>query len=360
MPEIGPYRGAAAATLVGQDKLIAALSRNREEHPGRYYLNPFVGGPITELATRLARRVNAGVATSPTLAYTGPVGIPLAAMVGGPARRTEARRLYQESSAPEYSDREPDVEEVARQDKRRASRTEKQSAEGGPCRADRGAHVEALDPAIAMTARSRDQHPNHYYLNPFVPGPLSELIMRGSRRHYATQASGSVAGPLSEAGMVLPDTQLPTLAVTTAMGGPRRRVEARRQYETSGASEYGDEKRDRETAERQRKRRDEKKSAQVYFRKLAAALTKASVYPAIGAVPNTSTQPPTPNPVALAPTSPPKRPQLFPPKPAGPGKWGDGLGWGGGVLHRGGVGPGHNQVVPPVVPGSSWWSTPQR
>ena len=42
---------------------LKALAHNKEKHPAHYYLNPFVGGPLTEAVTRLNRRENASLAS---------------------------------------------------------------------------------------------------------------------------------------------------------------------------------------------------------------------------------------------------------------------------------------------------------
>jgi hypothetical protein len=54
-----PYRQEQAAHVRALDELISANKYNRENHPGHYYLNPFVGGPITEGVNRLSRRMHA-------------------------------------------------------------------------------------------------------------------------------------------------------------------------------------------------------------------------------------------------------------------------------------------------------------
>ena len=60
--ELGPFDAERAADMLGAEMKLKALAHNKEEHPYHYYLNPFVGGPITEAITRLKRRHNAGLA----------------------------------------------------------------------------------------------------------------------------------------------------------------------------------------------------------------------------------------------------------------------------------------------------------
>ncbi len=54
-----PYGQEQAAKVRALDELIEANKYNRENHPGHYYLNPFVGGPISELVHRYLRRTHA-------------------------------------------------------------------------------------------------------------------------------------------------------------------------------------------------------------------------------------------------------------------------------------------------------------
>lgn len=61
---LGPYTADRAADVVGQDATISAMERNRHEHPGHYWANPFVRGPLSEIFGRLSRRTNAAAGTS--------------------------------------------------------------------------------------------------------------------------------------------------------------------------------------------------------------------------------------------------------------------------------------------------------
>jgi hypothetical protein len=77
---LGPYDRDLAARVMAEDDLIAANTSNRKEHPYHYVLNPFVGGPLTELFHRARRRSNAGTLALPGRGYTYHGG--LAAMGG--------------------------------------------------------------------------------------------------------------------------------------------------------------------------------------------------------------------------------------------------------------------------------------
>lgn len=57
--EDGPYRQEQAAKMIAAEQLLKAMRYNKEKHPMHYYLNPFVGGPVTEALTRLQRRSHA-------------------------------------------------------------------------------------------------------------------------------------------------------------------------------------------------------------------------------------------------------------------------------------------------------------
>ena len=48
-----------AAQVRGDDEKLKGMKYNRSEHFGHYALNPFVSGPLTEMYTRLHRRLHA-------------------------------------------------------------------------------------------------------------------------------------------------------------------------------------------------------------------------------------------------------------------------------------------------------------
>jgi len=53
--KLGPFGATQAAKMQNLDRLIALAKYNRENNPGNYWLNPFVGGPISEATDRLNR-----------------------------------------------------------------------------------------------------------------------------------------------------------------------------------------------------------------------------------------------------------------------------------------------------------------
>ena len=58
----GPYSLDQAAKVKSYDEDLKAMTKNRKEHFGHYLLNPFVRGPVHEIATRLLRRRSAAQA----------------------------------------------------------------------------------------------------------------------------------------------------------------------------------------------------------------------------------------------------------------------------------------------------------
>jgi hypothetical protein len=67
--EMGPFDAERAADMMAAELKLKALAHNKKEHPYHYYLNPFVGGPLTEGITRLHRRGHAGMADDEILAH---------------------------------------------------------------------------------------------------------------------------------------------------------------------------------------------------------------------------------------------------------------------------------------------------
>lgn len=64
----------------------------------------------------------------------------------------------------------------------------------GPFDADRAATIEAIDSLQKAQAYNKKNHPMHYYLNPFVRGPISNAIHSFERRR---QAGGLAGGALT-------------------------------------------------------------------------------------------------------------------------------------------------------------------
>lgn len=276
LADVGPYMGDLAATVKSQDDMVGSIARNRDQRFGQYLLNPYVSGPIHEILTRLGRRVNAGRAAHPTFAKATAggilnplnlVGYPAAAVMGGPEAREKARGMYEESQAPSYEEAAADKET----DERQKARHQKHAAGEGPFATERSGLVSGLDKQIAMMSRNRHEHPGHYYANPFVYGPLSELLSRAYRRYNASQATipsqayirGTATGLSNPAaGLMLPSgikgpAQLAEMGmgVTGAVTGDAgHKTKAREIFEGSGAPDYSDVAEDKETVKKDKAR----------------------------------------------------------------------------------------------------------
>ena len=87
-----PYAGEQAAQVRALDELIAASRYNREENPGHYYANPFVGGPLTEGSRRLRRRAHATQSDEPVQSNALYGGL-LNTIMGDKGRKDKAREF---------------------------------------------------------------------------------------------------------------------------------------------------------------------------------------------------------------------------------------------------------------------------
>ena len=95
--EDGPFRTQEAANMMASEAKLKALAHNRKKHPGHYYLNPFVGGPISEMLTRLGRRHHATMADEDGALLgvaSGLSRLPLGAILGGDKRKDKARDIF--------------------------------------------------------------------------------------------------------------------------------------------------------------------------------------------------------------------------------------------------------------------------
>jgi hypothetical protein len=105
----------------------------------------------------------------------------------------------------------------------------------GPFKAEHGARTLGLDPVIASIARNRDEHPYHYWLNPFVSGPVREGLARLGRRYHASQATSPTLATLAHLPFSGAANVVGALG-SMAVGGAGRREKARGLYEHSGAT----------------------------------------------------------------------------------------------------------------------------
>lgn len=260
----GPYSGMAAANVAGLDKQLANMSRNRQSHPGQYYLNPFVPGPLTELFARSNQRQIATVGESygglGAVAAGNAVGGGLGGIAGdslgtvigselggrlGEAMgraggsqaggeagsqlagsddvKTQARDAHVKTNQP-YSDASDDAAEVA------ASGEPVGEPLTGAFDTTQGANVAGMDELISGMSRNRHENPGNYWLNPMVPGPISEGLARYGRR-VAAGSHGSLLSTL---------LGVPTLGLVPAIrGGAAAKEHARATYK-SQSQKYED------------------------------------------------------------------------------------------------------------------------
>lgn len=228
----GPYDADLAGQVRGLDRQIAGMEHNRHEHPYHYYLNPFVAGPLSELANRAVRRSLASRVSGKLPLVAGVAGnmvgdlaskaigaasdvpfvpsIPLGGignvLHGGPKKQEEARQAHEATSG-SFRDAEVD--------------RDLEKAGSGPFDTQLASNVGALDDRIGSLVQNRQKHPYHYYLNPFVPGPLTEVVSRFARRVSAGM-HGSWPETLAA---------LPTLGIAPAIaGGAAAKTRAREDY----------------------------------------------------------------------------------------------------------------------------------
>jgi hypothetical protein len=148
--------------------------------------------------------------------------------------------------AAETTDTEPKTD-VREEDE---SSEEREKERLGPYSADQAATVAGLDPQIAVMRRNRKEHPFHYWLNPFVRGPLSEIHQRLRRRTAASSASrdklekyfgATLGNPASYVvtprGYYHTEYLHPFSWVTAALGHEGKREDARQRLQESGILE---------------------------------------------------------------------------------------------------------------------------
>lgn len=260
--DLGPYQADEAAMVRGLDDQIAVDKRNRSNYPVSYLLNPFLqSGPLFEVGRRLRRRLAASRATStpltaasagfPLLPHTW-LGAPLAMALGGQGRQDQARDLYDQSEAGRLEEDERGMDaSISQMEKQRVQRKEERQrgkqagliSRTGPYATTNAATVSSLDKQIAAMNYNREHHPVHYWLNPFVAGPLSQLIAAQQRRQAATRATtqGLAIGSelLGGEGSLMD-------AASTIYGGNLAQHESRNRLEEAGVAAYSDDKRKKE------------------------------------------------------------------------------------------------------------------
>jgi hypothetical protein len=96
--EDGPFSMEQAASAAADEERLKALIYNRKNHLGHYLLNPFVGGPLTEMQTRLSRRTHQANSGKHGWGWTvAPYGQALGAtpLVDHDAKRETIRKLLE-------------------------------------------------------------------------------------------------------------------------------------------------------------------------------------------------------------------------------------------------------------------------
>lgn len=239
LPAPGPVDAQAGASSVGAKHILTALEYNRRNSPGHYWWNPFVRGPVDAMREKNRQRGNAAAASS----WGGLAGVTAGGILGAALGGVGGEAL-----APGLGDSLGDVgatlgsmgaSEVLGKDdvvKRVHDRHQKyvapfKAAAVGPFDAELAAEVGNADEHIAAMEHNRAMHPWHYYLNPVVPGPLSNLLTRYGRR---INAGMHKSWPLTLAA-------LPTLGIAPAIAGGDEAQNAARgtlkQMETEMAAE---------------------------------------------------------------------------------------------------------------------------
>lgn len=265
--KIGPYDVQQSSDVAHWDDVIASITRNRKERPGHYWANPFVPGPIRELGARYARRANAGTVENLPGAIGGALtGGIIPAIMGGLEAKNQARDIYEEYAAPYSNEIDDDAAAKEKEGKYESDGT-------GPFSGAMAGMTAGADKAIAGTEYARKNNPGQYWLNPFVSGPISELLQRFSRRSLAgtgRNMSGAamgatlpVLGQLAGGATGIPGGQsvgqLIGMVPTAGMGGLATRNKARESHKAVNMPyhEAAGDKRTQERVEQGRKSRSD-------------------------------------------------------------------------------------------------------
>lgn len=234
----GPYSAIQAGLSRAMTRLIASSRHNRSQHPAHYWLNPFVPGPITEALWRSLRRRHAmrGAGYGPLAGIVGAEYLaesllPGSSHVVGWAMTPQRFVDQAQDAAADVSQEHRLLEKQKKEElkKKQRERRQKAAASGQlrkeaerPFDASMAAAVVGADDVIDAIARNRRKHPLHYWLNPFVPGPIAELLSRYGRS-VASGMHGSWPGTI---------LSVPTLGLAPAILGAtdEDQDKARRDY----------------------------------------------------------------------------------------------------------------------------------
>jgi hypothetical protein len=99
--EDGPYRQEQAAKMMAAEQVLKAIQHNKEKHKAHYLLNPFVSGPVREMAERLKRRFHAGAAGEHggLVNLLGAPGVAANTILGNEEKRDARRKMFDEHSS---------------------------------------------------------------------------------------------------------------------------------------------------------------------------------------------------------------------------------------------------------------------
>jgi hypothetical protein len=98
--------------------------------------------------------------------------------------------------------------------------------EDGPYRQEHAARMLADEQILKAIAHNKEKHKGHYYFNPLVGGPLTELINRLSRRYHAASA-GEHGGLINVGSSAVGFGGIPSMI----MGDDKRKEMARKLFE---------------------------------------------------------------------------------------------------------------------------------
>lgn len=217
-PKLGPYKADRAADVSGVDRLLASNAYNERQHPGHWRFNPFIPGLGSRLQMQLFRRRASSAGNSypealvhelgsagatPTSAGEALVNL-FGATLGSPEKRDMARQQFREHLVGLPVDSVPEKRAEEEPDKENEEKSEKPSRKKtGPWQSHMSSGVVARDDALAAMQHNRQHNPGHYYLNPFVRGPLRELLTRVDRRALASSGNSTMEAAAPSLGAAL-------------------------------------------------------------------------------------------------------------------------------------------------------------
>lgn len=98
--------------------------------------------------------------------------------------------------------------------------------EEGPYRQEHAARMMADEQILKAIAHNKEKHKGHYYFNPLVGGPLTELANRLTRRYHAASA-GEHGGLINMGSSAVGFGGIPS----AIMGDDKRKEMARKLFE---------------------------------------------------------------------------------------------------------------------------------